>query len=241
MCGRYLVDDEVYADIWEILNTPGMGTLSGTGSLPGAGLLSGTGTLPNMHPLPDIDTQPGTIPLPNISALPGNMAKNLVIGEVFPTNIAPVITCDGVETVKWGFPSWKGTGVIINARAETAFNKNMFRKPLLNRRCVIPSGGFYEWARTDGGKKKNKYLLRHQEERVLYMAGMIGVFRDTAGCDYNSFVILTTAANSSVAPIHNRMPVILAHDERDCWLRDDEFIKYALQRTGPGLFLEVQQ
>jgi putative SOS response-associated peptidase YedK len=221
MCGRYLVDDEVYSDMWEILNAPAMGTLPAAGVSPAAGMLPAAG----------MPAAAGTLP---------NMSSNITVGEVFPTNIAPVITCGGVEAVKWGFPNWKGSGVIINARAETASEKIMFRKPLLERRCVIPSSGFYEWDRVGGGKKKDKYLLRRQGERVLYMAGMIGMFRGAAGCGFSAFVILTTAASSSVALIHNRMPVILEPDERSYWLGDDRFMEYALRRPGFELVLEVQ-
>jgi len=200
MCGRYLLDDEVYADMWMTLNSE------------------------------------FGIQAPEMSA-----TQNFATGGIFPTNIAPVITHDGaaanicVHWCKWGFPQYKGAGVIINARAETAMEKNMFQRPLLKRRCVIPSGGFYEWSRADGRKKKDKYLLRRPGERLLYMAGMINTFRDADGCDYNAFVILTTAANDSVLPIHDRMPVILAPDERGPWIRDGAFMEHALHRPGPGL------
>ena len=198
MCGRYLVDDEVYAEVWEMLSAP-------TGEV---GL--------TLRPQP-----------------PALAVK----GEVYPTNIAPIIACDGPAAIKWGFPHWKGAGVIINARAETAGEKSMFRKPLLERRCVVPSCGFYEWSHGGGGKKKDKYLLRLPGERLLFMAGMINSFRDASGCDYSAFVILTTAANGSVAQLHDRMPVILAPDERDRWICDGGFVDHALRRPGPQLEL----
>lgn len=164
-------------------------------------------------------------------------AQGVVKGEVFPTNIAPVITSEGVKAVKWGFPHWKNSGVIINARSETAAEKSMFRKPLHERRCVIVSGGFYEWDKAGGGKKKDKYLLSRPGERMLFMAGMINTFRDASGGDYNAFVILTTAASGSVAEIHDRMPVILAPDETDLWIGDGVFMEHALRRPGPGLLM----
>ena len=67
------------------------------------------------------------------------------------------------------------------------------------------------------------------------MAGMINIFRDAAGTEYSAFVILTTAANDSVAGIHDRMPVILAADERGRWIKDNDFMQYAIHRTGPEL------
>ena len=191
MCGRYLIDEEVYSDILLLLNTPGM-------------------------------------------------AQKISGGEIFPATIAPVISHGGAEAVKWGFPHWKNSSVIINARAETALEKSMFKKPLLERRCVVPSSGFFEWAHTGGRKKKDKYLLRLPGESVLYMAGMISVFRDASGAGYSAFVILTTGASTTVAPIHDRMPVILAPDEQDLWISDTVFMEHALRRPGPELTLEVE-
>ena len=203
MCGRYLVNEELYSDMWETLNFPGIDVLAGIGA-------------------------------PSESAL----NVNRILGEVFPTYIAPVVSASGVEIIKWGFPHWKGAGVIINARAETASEKALFRKPLAEQRCVVPSSGFFEWRHIDGKKNKDKHLLRRPGERAVYMAGVVDVFRDASGCDYSAFVILTTCANSSVAPIHNRMPVILAPDELDYWLNDKGFAQYALCRPGPELMLE---
>ena len=196
MCARYLIDDEAYAGLLEmIMSTP-----------------------------EDISSAAGA----HLSAPAGEV-------EIFPSNTAPVITREGAEAVKWGFPHWKNQSVIINARAETALEKSMFKKPLMERRCVIPSCGFFEWNRSSGGKKKDKFLLRRPDERMLYMAGMVNTFRDAAGADYSAFVILTTAANYSVSPIHDRMPLIVAAGERDQWINDDRFMEYALSRPGPEL------
>ena len=186
MCGRYLIEDETYSDILELIN------------------------------IPDANLQ-------------------IAVGEIFPTNIAPVITQDGAAAVKWGFPHWKGAGVIINARAETAMEKNMFKKPLLEQRCVVPSSGFYEWDHTGGRKEKDKYLLRAPGEKRLYMAGIFSEFRDSSGHEYNAFVILTTAASGTVAQIHDRMPLIIAPDEQDMWIREAGFMEHALRRPGPDL------
>ena len=72
-------------------------------------------------------------------------------GEIYPTNRVPVLLSEANTIVadlsSWGFPKYRGSGVIINARAETADEKRTFRDSLLFRRCVIPSTGFYEWDR----------------------------------------------------------------------------------------------
>jgi len=228
MCGRYLIEDEAYADILQILN--------------------------------DIKAAKDRIFTDNIPA------DGFMRGEVFPTNIAPVVEnsnsdiCE-IVAVKWGFPHWKNPSVIINARSETALEKRMFGKPLRERRCVIPSSGFYEWShsgdpqqgrswhtgsrqssamygntgRSSKRKAKEKFLFRRPEERMLYMAGMIGTFHDAFGVEYNAFTILTTAANESVSPIHDRMPVILGADEVDLWITDNGFMEFVLHRPGPEL------
>ena len=236
MCGRYLLEDEVYADIWMYLNKD-------TGDL---------------GPAPGNDGQTAAwrnAPDP----LTGKMYAPL-LGEVFPTYIAPVITQNGAEAVKWGFPHWQNTGVIINARSETAVDKKMFRKPLLEHRCVVPSCGFYEWKRAGNSSKlnagassgvngnghsgikpgaKQKYLLRKPGGRLLFMAGIISIYKDAAGQEYSAFVILTTSASESVAPIHDRMPVILGPDEKEPWIHDGGFTGYALHRAGPELIPEI--
>jgi len=170
----------------------------------------------------------------NMSGLNSGATPIVARGEIFPTNFAPVISADGASAIKWGFPHWKSSNVIINARSETALEKPTFRKSLLDRRCVIPSSGFYEWKRT-GNSKKQKYLFREATEQKLYMAGFWNEFKDSTGVAYNAFIILTTAANDCVAPIHDRMPVILSQDEQDYWINDLGFMQFVLQRPGPEL------
>ena len=142
-------------------------------------------------------------------------------GEIFPTNTAPVLIQNGTVTepvlLVWGFPKYQGSGVIINARAETAEEKKTFRDSLYRRRCMIPSTGFYEW-----GADKRKYLFRLPGEQTLYMAG---IYREYEGI--RRYVILTTAANASMKSIHDRMPVILPRDEMQMWMCDiDEALRY---------------
>lgn len=167
----------------------------------------------------------------------------LKTGEIFPTNLAPVMGMEenriAAKPARWGFPKWNGKGQIINARAETALERPMFRKSIMERRCVIPSTGFYEWAHVEGKKKKDKYLLRLPESSMLYMAGMTNIFKDASGNPFEAYCILTTAAVPSVARIHDRMPVILAADEQELWLKDDRFMSHVLKRSGPELVLKA--
>jgi putative SOS response-associated peptidase YedK len=123
--------------------------------------------------------------------------------------------------MKWGFPGRNGSGVIINARAETANGKPMFRNCVLQKRCLIPASGFFEWKET-APKNKEKYMLLPVEENILFFAGIYNIFRNDSGSLYPAFVILTTAANDSVSPIHDRMPYILTGDKKSIWLYDDK-------------------
>jgi putative SOS response-associated peptidase YedK len=120
----------------------------------------------------------------------------------------------------------------------------MFSQPLLTRRCVVPSTGFFDWvvdadaeaqlplfpvARKKNAKK-TKLLFRRPDEPMLYMAGMMNTFEDK-----DDFVILTTAANNSMMPFHDRMPVILAANECIDWLRSDVFMREVLTRKSMEL------
>ena len=152
-------------------------------------------------------------------------------GEVFPADIAPVLVSGEnkpqAALMTWGFPKWQGRGIIINARAETAEEKKSFRLPLNRRRCVVPATGFYEW-RHDGNTKKSKYLFRLSGLKPLYLAGIYDQFQAESAA-YYAYVILTTAANPSVAAYHDRMPLILHMDQISAWLSDAGFARTFLQ------------
>ena len=179
-------------------------------------------------------------------------------GEIFPADKAPVLTFEGGGLAPvpafWGFPKWGGgKGVIINARSESALQKPMFSRPLLTRRCIIPSTGFYEWtfAKTSGPEQvsffsdadkpspgkadKVKLHFRLPGESMLYMAGMINTFTDAEGNQRDSFCILTTEAAHTIARFHERMPVIISPHEREDWINSNAFMREALARKGPDL------
>lgn len=151
---------------------------------------------------------------------PNNQMKR---GEIFPTNVAPILKQENNQIRSdlsiWGFPRFQSkTGVIINARSETAAERPMFKKSLHERRCVVPSTGFYEWSQNG---RKIKYRFRLPDEDTLYMAGIYNEFKREG-----RFVILTTEANVSIADVHSRMPVILQKNMVEDWILNDEFIPY---------------
>ena len=151
--------------------------------------------------------------------------QKVATGEIFPTNVVPVIMIRERKIrpwpMIWGFSHFSGSGVIINARSETAAEKRMFSRSVHQYRCVIPGTGFFEWKKSEG--QKEKYLFRLPEEPVLYMAGL---YQPNAA--ENRFVILTTAANESMAEVHHRMPLILKKEEIRSWLGDEQAARHLL-------------
>lgn len=149
--------------------------------------------------------------------------KAMKTGEIFPTDTAPVLTAQSSEItalpMKWGFPRRQGSGVIINARAETALYKKIFAEPLLCSRCIIPAAGFYEWSHDTA--KKEKYLIKTEDMSPLYMAGVYSRFAHK-DAEYDSFVILTTEADDQMLQLHDRMPLMLSRENMQAWLLDDK-------------------
>ena len=133
-------------------------------------------------------------------------------GEIRPANYAPVLVAASDSPVpqlmKWGYQLTNT--LVINARAETAAEKPLFRESIGTRRCLIPSTGFYEW-----DISKRKYLFTLPGEPVLYMAGLYER-RGSEDC----YCILTTAPNASMRPIHDRMPLVVPRVRMQDWLID---------------------
>jgi putative SOS response-associated peptidase YedK len=129
---------------------------------------------------------------------------------------------DGTElrTFRWGLvPSWAddpGIGSrMINARGETVAEKPAFRSAFGRRRCLVLVDGFYEWQRS--GAVKRPHLLHLRSGGPFTLAGLWEVW-SRGGRTIESCTIITTAANPLVAPVHDRMPVILGPAERDRWM-----------------------
>jgi putative SOS response-associated peptidase YedK len=129
--------------------------------------------------------------------------------------------------MRWGLvPSWATDPSVgdrmINARAETVLEKPAFRAAIERRRCIVPADGFYEWERV--GSRKQPMYIRDRAGTPLAFAGLWAVWRDPAVPDgpwMRSCTIVTTGANATVAPVHDRMPVMLAPDAWDRWLDRD--------------------
>lgn len=144
--------------------------------------------------------------------------------DIHPSELAPVITADEnslhCRWQRWGFPGFGGKQLIFNARCESAMEKRMFREGVKCRRIVVPAAGFYEW-----NKNKEKNIFYRKGQPVLYMAGLYNRYQDE-----DRFVILTTCANDSMRPVHDRMPLVLERDEICKWLNEDQMVEAFLQK-----------
>jgi len=122
--------------------------------------------------------------------------------------------------LQWGLiPSWsKEPKGFINARAETLEEKPSFTESFQRRRCLIPADGFYEWKRS--GRWTQPYYFQLKDEGPFAFAGIWDEWGGD-GSIIRSCAIITTTANELLAPIHNRMPVILSPETFDTWLSGD--------------------
>ena len=171
-------------------------------------------------------------------------------GEDFPPryNIAPTQPIAVVRMlhgarrfalVRWGLvPGWvkdpREFGLMINARSESAATNGAFKGALQYRRCLVPASGFYEWQKREG-KRKQPYLLRPRNGGIVAFAGLWETWMGADGSEIDTACILTTAANDTVAPIHNRMPVIVAPGDFERWLESQDGVADLLHPAPDGL------
>lgn len=137
--------------------------------------------------------------------------------DIRPTNQSLVITAGADNRLepalqRWGLPDSYHKSTIINARAETALEKRMFRDSVASRRLAVPAARFYEWDR-----EKQKVAFYRKGRPALYMAGFY-----SPGEDGWNFCILTTEANSSMGGVHDRMPLVIEREQVRDWILDGD-------------------
>jgi len=145
--------------------------------------------------------------------------------NVAPTQPIPIVRLEHgarrFALVRWGLiPSWvddpRKFSLVINARADSVLEKPAFRNAMRYRRCLIPADGFYEWTGPKG--KRRPFLLRPRAGGLIAFAGLYERWRDSEGGEIDTVAILTCPASAIIAPLHDRMPVVLAPEHFAAWL-----------------------
>ena len=148
----------------------------------------------------ELGLRPGSVSPRLGDATPGMMLPGIVRSRSSAGNSGAQSSAGltDVQDLFWGLKGSDGK-LIINARAESAADKPMFSESIMRRRCLLPAAGFYEWDRD-----KTRFVFKRTDGKPMYLAG----FYDLSA-NKDSFVILTTAANKSMEPVHDRMPVMI--------------------------------
>ena len=150
--------------------------------------------------------------------------------NIAPGNEMPVIVRneeDKLVPMRWGLvPNWtkeiQGARRPINARAESLSEKPMFRPLLKSGRCLVPASGFYEW-KTEG-KHKIPFYITLKESPLFAFAGLCDRWQAPDGTLLWTYTIITCDANPLLAPVHDRMPVILSNENEERWLSHEPLI-----------------
>ncbi len=148
-----------------------------------------------------------------------------------------------VDSFRWGLlPFWaKDLSIgnrMINARSETLSEKRSFAKPYDSQRCLILADGYYEWQKLSGGGKRPTWISP-ADGGLMLMAGLWESNSRATDSLVRSCTIITTAANSVLADIHDRMPVVISPEDAKLWLnpnRDGNAVGELLNATEPGYF-----
>ena len=149
-----------------------------------------------------------------------NDRMSITSGDIYPSETALAIMGDGrnnnIVNMVWGLRTKEDTGIVINSRSETVKEKISFRNLILKKRCIIPATCFYEW-----DEERNKASFYSPDGPIVYLAGIYDTPLPGKGM-YSRFSILTTEANESVRPVHDRMPVVIRESQIDDWLKNEE-------------------
>jgi putative SOS response-associated peptidase YedK len=145
--------------------------------------------------------------------------------NVAPTQPVPIVRlAEGQRSfalVRWGLlPSWvkdpRTFTPLINARGESVNDKAAFRNAMRRRRCLFPADGFYEWRQE--GKARRPFFVRARSGGPIAFAGLWETWMGPNGEEMETAAIVTTRANRTLSPIHERMPVVVPPDAFDFWL-----------------------
>jgi putative SOS response-associated peptidase YedK len=146
--------------------------------------------------------------------------------NICPSQPVIVVLNDGklqISHAQWGLiPAWANDASIgnklANARAEGIESKPSFRTPFKRKRCLVLADGFYEWK---DGKPKVPHYFRLKSKEVFAFAGLWDTWQGPDGKELVTCCIITTTPNALLAPVHDRMPVILQPKFYDVWLSEE--------------------
>lgn len=159
----------------------------------------------------------------NLTAIPDDYQPRYNIAPSTPVLAVANRPEMRAEWMRWGLiPSWaKDPSIgnkLINARGETLLEKPSFRNAFQRRRCLILSNGFYEWKKGEGKEPSTPFFITRKDQRPFAFAGLWEFWKSPEAEEVLSCTIITTSPNELVAPIHNRMPVILPKESIPAWL-----------------------
>lgn len=184
-----------------------------------------------------------------LAALPAEYLN----ADIRPTNTAPVVRVSAGQRLaipaRWGLiPAWSKDEAIaqhtFNARAETVAEKPAFRAAFKRRRCLVPASAFFEWQAFPGEKKKRKLRIADSGGQPLALAGLWESWTDPgSGLPLDTYTIITTSANASLTPVHDRMPVVLGPGDWEAWLDpevNNPLLLQSMLRPCPDDWLEIR-
>jgi putative SOS response-associated peptidase YedK len=145
--------------------------------------------------------------------------------NIVPTQPIPIVRLFEGERqfalVRWGLiPGWvkdpRSFSLLFNARGESVLERPAFQAAMRYRRCLVPFDGFYEWKHS--GRRRQPYYIHARDGGPLAFAGLWESWMGPNGEEMETAAIITTSANDQLAPLHDRMPVILPAEAFDLWL-----------------------
>jgi putative SOS response-associated peptidase YedK len=157
--------------------------------------------------------------------------------NIAPGQMVPVVISQSpnrLVLMRWGLiPRWakdqKSSCKMINARIETITERPSYRHLVADNRCLVPASGYYEWKAE--GREKIPYYIYPAQGAFVAFAGLHNTWKDTKGVEIQTFTIVSRDAYDQMAQLHNRMPVVLAHEDEQAWL--------ASQLTIPSQAVEI--
>lgn len=158
----------------------------------------------------------GIAPPPDRLASRYNIAPGTTIPAI---RLAAADSAREAVGLHWGLiPPWAKSprDKLVNVRAETLAAKPYFQRALVQRRCAVPASGFYEWQTLAGAKQP--WLFRWRDDAPFLLAGIWTAAHAADGSAVETCALITTTPNATLAPIHDRMPVLLSLDQAEAWL-----------------------